>query len=180
MEWLLALVCMVPAAVSDAKYRSVSLESCVAALVVGAAAFMVWAMSAPVAEITTAALMAGSVSVAVWAARRMMGSGDWWFVAGACMALSTIGIYPVLAAIVSGLLPMAALHVVMCATRPGLPFPRRLFRHIKREGERFSVDPATGRVVPPEESGMVVYPGLPMVVFVVAASLAAGIWFSIQ
>ena len=180
MEWLLALACMVPAAVSDAKYRSVSLESCVAALMVGVAAFMAWALSAPAAEITAAALMAGSISIAVWAARKMMGSGDWWFIAGVCMAVSTVDAYAVVAALAGGLLPMAALHVIMCATRPGLPFPRRLFRHIKREGEWFRVDPATGRVVPPEESGMVVYPGLPMVTFVVAASLAAGVWFSVS
>ena len=178
MEWLLALLCMVPAAVADAKYRSVSLESCVAALIVSVVAFALWAMEAPAVEVATAALMAGSVSVAVWAVRRMMGAGDWWFVAGACIAVSTIGVYPVLVAMAVGLLPMAALHMAMCATRPGLPFPRRLFRHVKREGERFRVDSATGQVVPPAESGMVVYPGLPMVAFVVAASLAVGVWFS--
>lgn len=90
------------------------------------------------------------------------------------MALSTIDIYPVLPAMAVGLPAMAALHVAMCATRPALPFSRRLFRHVKRKGERFRVDPTTGRVVLPGESCMVVYPGLLTVAFVVAVSPAAG------
>lgn len=179
MEWLLALICMMPAAVSDLKYRNMSLESCVAALLVSVAAFIAWALAAPADEAATAAIMACSVSVIVWAARRMMGSGDWWFVAGACIAISTIGVSAVMVAIVVGLLPMAVCHVMMCVRRPGLPLPRRLVRRIKREGERFSVDPATGKVVPTAESGMVVFPGLPMVTFVVVGALATGVVLSL-
>lgn len=42
----------------------------------GSTVFIAWALSAPAAEAATAVLMAGSVSVAVWAVRKMMGIGD--------------------------------------------------------------------------------------------------------
>ena len=178
MEWFLALVCMVPAAVSDLKDRTVSIESCVAALLVGYAAFAWWALSAPPAEAAATTMFVAAISAVAWAARRLGGGdGDWWFVAGSVAALSTIDLVAAVLAVSGGMITMMVCHVVICARRPGLPFPRRLYRHLKLEGDKFRVD-MDGRVVPPAESGMVVYPGLPMVAFVVAASLAAGVWFS--
>lgn len=168
-------MCMVPAAVSDVKYRSVSLESCVAALLAGVAVFAFWAMRAPPADVVQSGIVAAGVAVAAWAAgRRGPGDGDWWFVAGVAAALSTLGMFVPLVAMAGGMGVMLACHVVMCVRRPGIPFPRRLYRHPKRKGDRFRVDAKSGEIVDPGKSGMVVYPGLPLVAFVVAAAAVAG------
>ena len=100
------------------------------------------------------------------------GDGDWWFVAGAAAALSTLGVFVPLIALAGGMAVMPACHVVMCVRRPGLPFPRRLYVHAKRRGDRFRVDAGSGEIVDADGSGMVVYPGLPMVAFVVGAAAA--------
>lgn len=175
MEWAIAVLCMMPAAVSDVKYRTVSLESCVAALLAGAAVFVFWAMRAPPADVVQSGIVAAGVAVAAWAAgRRGPGDGDWWFVAGMAAALSTLGMFVPLVAMAGGMGTMLTCHVAMCVRRPGLPFPRRLYRHTKRKGDRFRVDVRSGEIVDPGKSGMVVYPGLPMVAFVVAAAAVAG------
>ena len=181
MEWLLALICMIPAAVSDLKYRTVSLESCVAALLVGVGVFIWWALSAPPAEIITAGIMAGITVAAVWAMGKysLVGNGDWWFFAGACAAVSTLGFAAMAVAVMAGMVVMAVLHVVMCVSRPGLPFPRRLYRHVKRQGDTFRMDPESGEEVAVGKSGMVVYPGLPMVTFLVSAAIIVGVLFSL-
>lgn len=174
MEWLLALLCMVPAAISDAKYRTVSLESCVAAFVVGCAVFVMHALTGSVQEVVTGGIMGGSVSGVAFAFRRMMGSGDWWFVAGISMAICTIHPMAVVYCIVGGMVPLMCSHVILCVRRPGLGFPLRLYRYQKREGDRFCVDPATGRMdsVP---AGAIVYPGLPMVTSIVFAGIVVGL-----
>lgn len=179
MEWLLALICMMPAAVSDFKYRNMSLESCVAALLVGVAAFAWWALSAPVSDVISAAIVAGGISVAVWAVRRRVGSGDWWFMAGACAAVSTIDPAAAAVAVPCGMVPMIICQVLMCARRPGLPWPRRLVQHVKLEGDRFRMDVKSRKLVPDEAAGMVVAPGLPMVTFMVGGALAAGVVLSL-
>lgn len=175
MEWIVAILCMAPAAVSDVKYRTVSLESCAAALLAGAAAFVLWAVEAPPAAVVQSGIVASGVAVAAWAAgRRGPGDGDWWFVAGAAAALSTLGVFVPLFALAGGMAVMLACHVAVCVRRPGLPFPRRLYMHTKRRGDRFRVDVGSGEIVDADESGMVVYPGLPMVAFVAGAAAAAG------
>ena len=175
MEWAVAILCMIPAAVSDVKYRAVSLESCVAALLAGSAVFALWAMRAPPADVVQSGIVAAGMAAAAWAAgRRGPGDGDWWFVAGTAAALSTLGIFVPLVAMACGMGMMLACHVAMCVRRPGIPYPSRLYRHTKRKGDKFRVDVRSGEIVDPGESGMVVYPGLPMVAFVVGAAAAAG------
>lgn len=181
MEWLLALICMIPAAVTDLKYRSVSLESCVAALLVGCAAFVWWALAAPLADVIPAAVITGAVAATALIGHRVTkaGEGDWWFVAGACAAVSTLGLTAPVWMLVAGLGSLGACHVIMCATRPGLPFPLRLYRHVKRGGDRFRLHPDSGEVAGQEDSGMIVKPALPLVMFVVPAAIITGVLFSL-
>lgn len=176
MEWLLAVLCMIPAAAADLKYRSASLESCVAALLVGSAVFGMWAVSAPMHDILPAATITAVAAGATWAGGRWGGGGDadWWFAAGACAALSTLGLWAPMAAVVGACVSVLLVQTAMCVRRPGLPFPRRLYQHVKRQGDahRIGID---GEPVPAEESGMVVRPGLPFVTFLAAAAAAAGV-----
>ena len=174
MEWIIAIVCMVPAAISDIKYRSVSLESCVAGLMAGAAVFILWGTRAHPAEVLGAGFVVICLSAAAWAAgKKGPGDGDWWFVAGISAALSTLGIHVPLVAVTAGMGSLAVCHVMLCVRRPGLSFPRRLYMHVKRKGEKFRVDMATGDIADIDTHNIAVYPGLPMVTFLVGGAIAA-------
>lgn len=105
--------------------------------------------------------------------RNMMGNGDGWFIVGTCAAVSTLGYESVMAVLVLGLVPVFMTHVVCCVRRPGLPFPRRLFWFVKQKGDRFCVG-ADGMLVPPDQHGVVVRPGLPMITYLVVAALIVG------
>lgn len=181
MEWLLPLICMIPAAVSDLKYRRTSLESCVAAILVGCAAFVWWALAAPLPDVVMSAVLAGTVTGIAWVASRMQlfGEGDWWFVGGACVAVSTLGLMEVMWMVVASMGSMIVCHVMMCVIRPGLPFPQRLYTHVKRKGDRFRVHPGTLELVEEKESGMRVRPALPLATFLVPAAITVGVLASL-
>lgn len=181
MEWALALTCMVPAAVSDLKYRITSLESCVASLLVGCAVFIWWALEAPLHDVVGGMLMVGVVAVIVGVAGRvgLIGDGDWWFVTGVCAAMSTLGVMATMWAVFAGMGAVMVCHVAMCVRRPGMPFPHRLISHVKRKGDKFRVRLDNGDLAEPDESGMAVRPGLPLVTFLVPAAIIVGVLFSL-
>lgn len=182
MEWTLAVACMVPAAISDLRYRAASLDLCIAVMLLGSAIFAWWALSAPLHAVVTGLIVTGIASVLVWAGGRYMGAGDgdWWFMAGACAALSTLD--PLTAPTLMFTAAYGAVilfHVAMCACRPELPFPQRLYEHMKRRGDTFRVGVDSGELVPVDESGMLVRPGLPVVTFMAAATLIVGVLLSV-
>lgn len=167
---------MIPAAVSDIRYRTVSLESCVAAVLVGCAVFVWWAIHTPIGDVLTSAVMTGGIALAAWFAGRYGGGdGDWWFVAGAVAALSTINPMVPAVAVMASMSCMGLCHVTLCVRRPGLPFPQRLYRHVKREGDKFRIDVSSGDITPTDASGMIVYPGLPLVAFLVPTTILVGL-----
>ena len=178
--WLLAVLCMLPPAVSDLRYRAASLDSCIAVLLVGLGVFTMWVLSAPIHDVMTAATVTGAAAAVSWAGGRWLGGGDgdWWFVAGSCAALSTVDVAAPMLAVSVACVSAALVHVVMCVSRPGLPFPRRLYQHVKRRGDVFCVDVASGEMLAAGDSGMTARPALPFVTFLAAASLAAGVLLS--
>ena len=180
MEWLFAVACMAPSAVSDLRYRAASLDSCVAVLLVGSGVFAAWALSAPLHDIVPAAVITGAASAVSWAGGRWFGAGDgdWWFVAGSCAALSTLDVAAPMLAVSAACISVTLFHVAMCVRRPELPFPLRLYWHEKRRGDAFRVNVADGEMLSAEDAGMIVRPALPFVTFLTAASLAAGVLLS--
>lgn len=171
------IICMVPAAVSDAKYRTVSLESCVAALLGGCAVFVVWCMTATTQDILVAGMIGGSAAVATIFTRRRMGSGDWWFCIGVMLIASTIHPLALICTLALGLGALLLFHVVICVRRADMPFPHRLYQFRKRAGDRFCVDCTTGEMLNPEIENVVVRPGLPMVTFLVVSCVICSVWF---
>ena len=168
---------MIPAAAADLKYRTVSLESCVAALLAGCVVFGWWALTVSTHEVMVAGIIGGSTSLVTFLCRRMMGSGDWWFIIGIVLAVSTI--HPLAMLCMFGMSTGALLfcHVIICVRHPGLPFPQKLYRFKKRAGDRFCVDVASGELLETDVSGMIVKPGLPMITFIVVAAFITGLVF---
>ena len=181
MEWLLVVLCMVPAAVLDARVRTMSLESCVATLLVGCAVFALWALEAPLYLAVQGGAVTGVMAVIGWLGHRYggAGDGDLWFIAGVSAALVTVDVMAPVLALVCWTVAMGLWNTAMCAARPGVPFPRRLYQHVKRGGDRYRIGVEDGRMVPEGESGMLVRPALPMVTFIAAAVLAVGVFLSI-
>lgn len=181
MEWVLAVLCMIPAAVLDVRTRSFSLESCVATLLVGCAVFALWALEAPPLLAVAGGAVTGAMAVVGWLTHRYggAGDGDMWFIAGVSAALVTVDVTAPILAIVCWSAAMAVWGTVMCVVRPGVPFPRRLLQHVKRGGDRFRVSMEDGSMVPEGESGMLVRPALPMVAFIAPTVLAVGVFLSL-
>lgn len=172
---------MVPSAATDIKHRTMSLESCVAVLLVGCATFALWALSAPIILSVVGGAIVGALAAVQWVMGRYGrgGDGDWWFMAGAYAALATVDVAaPILAMIVCGA-AIILYSAAICVRRPGLPFPRRLYLHVKRKGDTFRIDVDSGGIADADSSGMVVRPALPMIPFLVVAVLAVGIVMSL-
>ena len=176
-EWIVFVICIIPAAASDVKYRTVSLESCVVALLGGCAVFVIWCMTSNIQDILVAGMIGGSAAVATIFTRRRMGSGDWWFCVGIILVSCTIHPLALICTLALGLGALLLFHVVICVRRAGMPFPQRLYQFKKRAGDRFCVDCITGEMLKPDTEDVVVRPGLPMVTFLVVSCVICSVWF---
>ncbi len=172
MEWILAVLCMIPAAVSDYRDRSVALESCITALMVSAAVLVLSYETIDFTTILVGGSMIGIITVVTW---KFAGSGDWWFISGLSMAMLTIDIMAVIMMVSGGMVTMLLCHIMICVRRTDLPFPKRFLYFVKKRDDRFCIICEDGTVAKPDASGMIVYPGLPMVTFLVGAAIITGV-----